>query len=65
MITPGLCKIEGFVKIYDPNSGEVLVDKKNVHGHTLKTPILKIPILTIPANGPCMNTVPCCLRSVL
>ena len=29
MITPGLCKIEGFVKIYDPNSGEVLVDKKN------------------------------------
>lgn len=29
MITPGLCKIEGFVKIFDPNSGEVLVDKKN------------------------------------
>ncbi len=29
MITPGLCKIEGFVKIHDPNSGEVLVDKKN------------------------------------
>jgi hypothetical protein len=29
MITPGLCKIEGFVKIIDPNSGEVLVDKKN------------------------------------
>jgi len=29
MITPGLCKIEGFVKILDPNSGEVLVDKKN------------------------------------
>jgi len=29
MITPGLCKIEGFVKIYDPNSGEILVDKKN------------------------------------
>ncbi len=29
MITPGLCKIEGFVKIYDPISGEVLVDKKN------------------------------------
>jgi hypothetical protein len=29
MITPGLCKIEGFVKITDPNSGEVLVDKKN------------------------------------
>jgi len=29
MITPGLCKIEGFVKIYDPNNGEIFVDKKN------------------------------------
>jgi hypothetical protein len=29
MIVPGLCKIEGFVKIHDPKSGEVLVDKKN------------------------------------
>jgi hypothetical protein len=29
MIVPGLCKIEGFVKISDPKSGEVLVDKKN------------------------------------
>ena len=29
MITPGLAKIEGFVKIHDPNSGEVFVDKKN------------------------------------
>jgi hypothetical protein len=29
MIVPGLCKIEGFVKITDPNSGEILVDKKN------------------------------------
>jgi hypothetical protein len=29
MITPGLCRIEGFVKITDPNSGKVLVDKKN------------------------------------
>ena len=29
MIVPGLCKIEGFVKIKDPVSGEVLVDKKN------------------------------------
>lgn len=29
MIVPGLCKIEGFVKITDPTSGEVLVDKKN------------------------------------
>jgi hypothetical protein len=29
MIVPGLCKIEGFVKITDPNTKEVLVDKKN------------------------------------
>lgn len=29
MIVPGLCKIEGFVKIHDPNNGEVFVDKKN------------------------------------
>jgi hypothetical protein len=29
MIQPGLCKIEGFIKIHDPNTGEILVDKKN------------------------------------
>jgi hypothetical protein len=29
MIVPGLCQIQGFVKIHDPRSGEVLVDKKN------------------------------------
>ena len=29
MITPGLCKIEGFVKIHNPVTGEVFVDKKN------------------------------------
>jgi hypothetical protein len=29
MIQPGLAKIEGFVKIFDPNSGEIIVDKKN------------------------------------
>jgi hypothetical protein len=29
MIQSGLCKIEGFVKITDPNTGEILVDKKN------------------------------------
>ena len=29
MIQPGLAKIEGFVKIHDPKTGQVLVDKKN------------------------------------
>ena len=29
MITPGMARIEGFIKIHDPNTGEVLVDKKN------------------------------------
>jgi len=29
MIQPGLAKIEGFIKITDPNSGEVFVEKKN------------------------------------
>ena len=29
MIQPGLCQIQGFVKIHDPNTGKVLVDKKN------------------------------------
>ena len=29
IITPGLTKIEGFVKIYDPKTGQILLDKKN------------------------------------
>ena len=29
MIEPGLARIEGFIKIHDPKSGEVFVDKKN------------------------------------
>jgi hypothetical protein len=29
MISSGLVKIEGFVKIFDPKSGEIFVDKKN------------------------------------
>jgi hypothetical protein len=29
MILPGLCKIEGFVRVHDPVSGTVFVDKKN------------------------------------
>jgi hypothetical protein len=29
MIEPGLAKIEGFIKITDPSTGEVLINKKN------------------------------------
>jgi len=29
MITPGLCKIQGHVRIHDPQTGQVLVDKHN------------------------------------
>jgi hypothetical protein len=29
MIVPGMLKIDGFLKIYDPNNGEVFVDKHN------------------------------------
>ncbi len=29
MIVPGVLKIDGFLKIYDPNDGEVFVDKHN------------------------------------
>jgi len=29
IITPGLAKIEGFIKIFNPETGEVFVDKKN------------------------------------
>lgn len=29
IITPGLTKIEGFVKIHNPKTGEILIDKKN------------------------------------
>lgn len=29
MIQPGLCKIQGFIKIHDPQTGQVFVDKSN------------------------------------
>jgi len=28
MISSGLVQIQGFVRIFDPNSGEIFVDKK-------------------------------------
>ena len=40
-------KIEGFLKIYDPNNGETFVDKKNAinYKHALKNGL--IPVITI------------------
>ena len=29
ILTPTLTNVQGFLKIYDPHSGEVFVDKKN------------------------------------
>ena len=31
IIQPGLAKIEGFIKIFDPVTKEILVDKKKCH----------------------------------
>ena len=43
MITPGLVQIQGFVKIFDPNSGEIFVDKRNaIHYENMSISLAEI-----------------------
>ena len=52
IISPGLARIEGFIKIYDPNSGEILVDKKNaIHYENFSVAMAQALSNQLDANG--------------
>jgi hypothetical protein len=52
IIEPGLARIEGFVKIYDPNNGEVFVDKKNaIHYENISIAMAQALSNRLDANG--------------
>jgi hypothetical protein len=52
IITPGLAQIQGFVKIFDPNSGEVFVDKKNaIHYENISIAMAQALSNRLDANG--------------
>ena len=52
MITAGMAKIEGFVKIFDPISGEIFVDKKNaIHYENISIALAQALSNQLDANG--------------
>jgi hypothetical protein len=52
IITPGLAQIQGFVKVYDPNNGEVFVDKKNaIHYENISIAMAQSLSNRLDANG--------------
>ena len=52
IITPGLAQIQGFVKIHDPNTGEVIVDKKNaIHYENISIAMAQALSNRLDANG--------------
>ena len=52
IITPGLAQIQGFVKVYDPNNGEVFVDKKNaIHYENISIAMAQALSNRLDSNG--------------
>ena len=58
MIEPGLARIEGFIKIHDPNTGEVLVDKKNaIHYENISIAMAQALSNRLDANGSSLGII--------
>ena len=58
MIEPGLACIEGFIKIHDPNTGEVLVDKKNaIHYENISIAMAQALSNRLDANGSSLGII--------
>ena len=53
IIEPGLAKITGFLKIFDPNSGETFVDKCNAINYEN----ISIAMLTVKLRSDNLNPV--------
>lgn len=52
MMDSGLARIEGFVKIFDPNSGEIFVDKRNaIHYENMSIALAQSLSNRLDANG--------------
>ena len=58
MIEPGLARIEGFIKIHDPNTGEVLVDKKiAIHYENISIAMAQALSNRLDANGSSLGII--------